>query len=97
MINPGMKHTFMVLSDEPLTNRLLCKCRHLTVPECPAKVRAAHTVLVLLFHTCYTYIHNYLKVPTQEWKMVSSMYIVDLNLQELECCHVRFFIELYHG
>ncbi len=43
--------TFMVLSEEPLTSRLLCKCRHLTVPECPANVRAAHTVLVLLFHT----------------------------------------------
>ena len=50
-ISDGATLTFIVLSDDPLTNLFPCKCRHLTVPEWPAKVRAAQAVLVRRFHT----------------------------------------------
>ena len=43
--------TFIVRSDDPLTSLLLYRCRHLTVPEWPANVRAAHAVFVRRFHT----------------------------------------------
>ena len=71
----------MVLSDEPLTKRLSCRWRHLTVPEWPARVRAAHTVFVRRFHTLYsTYMYMYI---------CTSIYIyIHVYMPHIEYLHV---------
>ncbi len=59
MVYVHVPYTFIVRSDEPLTSLLPWRCKHLTVPECPASVRAAQAVLVRLFHTYMYNKHTY--------------------------------------
>ena len=82
--------TLMVLSDEPLTKRLSCRWRHLTVPEWPARVRAAHTVFVRRFHmyidVCTSmYIHVYMHHI--EHLHVHMLYIYTLYVYNVTCSY----------
>lgn len=84
------QYTLIVLSDEPLTNRLSCKCRHLTVPEWPARVRAAHAVFVRRFHTykytCSMHVH----------KHTTLVHICSSTKVDIQCYSVHTFIVLSH-